>query len=103
VWNINKKRHSTNIAVEVWNFKPNSIMEMLQPNTALLVRELNEEAELVYWQMKSKKTGEPGQKRNKKKKKVKQHEKIKRMIEDYVKSSDLYKSLQALCYINRCQ
>ena len=63
MWNINKKRHSTNIAVEVWNSKPKSIMEMLQPNTMLLVRELKEEAELVYWQMKSKKTGQPGQKR----------------------------------------
>jgi hypothetical protein len=69
-----------------------------QPNVFLLVQKLKEEAELVSWQLKSKELGLPGQKRTRTC--VKQDERIKRIMEEYDKSNDLYKCLKALSYIN---
>jgi len=55
--------------------------------------------ELVSWQLKSKELGEPGQKRRKTY--SKQEERIKKIMEDYSTSDDLYKRLKALNYMNK--
>jgi hypothetical protein len=62
MYNTNKHWHRTNNAVEHWNFKLNSIMGKQQPNVFLLMQRLQEEAELVSWQLKSKELRLPGQK-----------------------------------------
>ena len=63
MWNINKHRHRINNAIEGWNSKLNCIMWKQQPNVVLPVQKLDEETELVSWQLQCKHTGEPGRKR----------------------------------------
>jgi hypothetical protein len=65
MWNINNHRHTTNNAVEGWNSKLNSIMGKRQPNVFLLVQKLQEQAELVSWQLQSKDHEKSGQTRRK--------------------------------------
>ena len=87
MWNINKPRHRTNNAVEGWNYKLNSIIGQQQSDIILLVQKLKAAAELVFWQLKSKGLGEPGQKR--KRAYVKHGKRIKRITEEYDISNDL--------------
>jgi hypothetical protein len=55
----------TNNAVEGLNSTRNSIIGKNQSNVFLVVEKLKEEAELVSCQLKSKESGDPGQKRRK--------------------------------------
>jgi hypothetical protein len=96
MWNTNTYRHRINNATEGWNFKLNSITAKQQPYIILPVEKLKKEAELVLWQLKSKKLGQPGQKR--KKRYIQQDERIKRIMEEFGILNDLYKSLKALSY-----
>jgi type II secretory pathway predicted ATPase ExeA len=64
IWNINKHRHRINSAVKGWSSEINSAVGKQQRNIFLLVQKLKE-AELVSCQLKSKKPGQPGQKRRK--------------------------------------
>ena len=97
MWNKNKLRHRIKNAVEDWNSKVNNIIGKQQSYIYLLVKKLKEEAELVSWQMKSKKLGQPGQNEERH---VKRDEKIKRVMEECGKSNDLYKCINALRYID---
>jgi hypothetical protein len=65
MWNINKHQHKTNNAVEGCNSKLHSIIGKQQPKVFLLVQKLQEQAELVTWQLLSKDPEKPGQKRRK--------------------------------------
>ena len=65
MWNINKHRHTTKNVVEGLNSKLNSIIGKQQPNVFLLVQKLQEQTELVSWQLQSKDPEKPGQKRRK--------------------------------------
>jgi len=65
MWNVNKHRLRTNKALEGWNSKPNNIIRKQLPKVFLQVQKVKEEAELVYWQPKSKESGDLGQKRRK--------------------------------------
>ena len=100
MWNINKHRHRTNSAAEGWNSKLKSVIAKQQPNAFLLVQKLKEWAELVSWQLKSKEAGEHGQKQRKT---CVKEERIKKNMEEYDKSNDLYKCLKTMSYINKCE
>ena len=89
-------RHRINNATEGWNFKLNSIIAKQQPYIIFPIQKLKKEAELVSWQLKSEKLGQPGQKR--KKGYIQQDERIKRIMEEFDILNDLYKSLKALSY-----
>jgi hypothetical protein len=63
MWTTNKRWHRSNNAVEGWNSKLCSIVGKQQPKLFLLLQRLNEEAELVPWQVKSKESGQSDQQR----------------------------------------
>jgi hypothetical protein len=65
MWSITKHWLRTNSASEGWNSTLNSITGKQQPTVLLMVQTLKEEAELVFWQVKSKEPGKPGQNRRK--------------------------------------
>jgi hypothetical protein len=65
MWNTRQYRHRTNSVVEGWNSKPKSIVGSQQPGGFLQAKKLEEETELVSWQLKSKEPGQPGEKRRK--------------------------------------
>jgi len=72
-----------------------------QPNVFLQVKKLKEKVELVSWQLKSKESGGPDQRRRKTY--VKQNGRTKKNVEEYDISNDLYKCLKALSCKNKCE
>ena len=61
MWNVNERRNRTNSAFEGWDSKLNNITGKQRPTVFLQIQQLEEEAEFVSWQLRSKATGQPGQ------------------------------------------
>ena len=98
MWNVYGQRHRTNNAVEGWNSKLNKSIGTTDPNIYYVVNTLRANSEVSHF-LKMKELGHILTQR--KKKYIKNDERINNILAEFQKTKDLKTCLKALSYVTK--